>query len=65
MNSKSRGLSIIEIKDIWMGCVDAELGPAHQSARTRSEQWHDAALMLKPVGYTGQTGCRREDRRRD
>ena len=45
--------------------VGADLGPTHQSTRMRSERWHDAAPMLRPVGYTGQTGCRRAGRWRN
>ena len=33
--------------------VGADLGPTHQSTRMRSERRHDAAPMLRPVGYTG------------
>ena len=45
--------------------VAVELGPTHQSARTRGERRHNAAPIIRPVGYTGQTGCRRAGRRRD
>ena len=45
--------------------VGAELGPTHQSARTRSERWHNTAPILRSVGYTDQTGCRRAGRRRN
>ena len=58
-----------QIKQSWI-CrqhkgVGAELGPTHENAWTRSERRHDAAPMLRPVGYTGQTGCRRADRQRN
>ena len=38
--------------------VGAELGPTHQSNITRSERWHNAAPMLRPVRpvVTGQAG---------
>jgi hypothetical protein len=44
--------------------IGANLGPTHQNARTRSKRWHDAALMLRPIGYISQSSCRRTDRRR-
>ena len=53
---------------IVSGSVGAELGPTHESVRTRSERRHDAVPMLRPVrpvGYTGQIDCRRAGRRRN
>jgi len=34
---------------LWLVAVGANLGPTHQSARTRSEQWHNAVPMLRLV----------------